>query len=74
MSACFTNTAVAGCYDNGTTQQPVVIHYTYDNQGAPAVRITTVDGVVISGANPTNTTVGDCPCAALSVRGLTTSW
>jgi hypothetical protein len=59
MSNCYTNTAVAGSYNdpvNGPT--PVVIHYTYDNQGDPQVHITDVAGVVIADADDSNTTVG----------------
>jgi hypothetical protein len=66
MTDCFNNTAVLGCYDdlNGNIDS-VVIHYTYDGSGAPAVRITDLAGTVIAGADLTNTTVGACVLTAL---------
>lgn len=61
MSNCFKQTAVVGCYTNtsGETSN-VVIHYTYDDAGAPAVRITDLLGTLISAADLTNTIVGAC--------------
>lgn len=64
MSNCYTNTAVAGCYSDGTNPPvSVVIHYIYDNAGQPAVRITDLAGAVVAGADLTNTTVGACALA-----------
>lgn len=61
MSQCLNNTAVAGCYSDGTNAPAsVVIHYSYDNQGQPAVHITDVAGAVVAGATLANTTVGQC--------------
>lgn len=60
MSDCFNNAAIAGCYTGGASPVSVVIHYTYDNQGAPAVRITDASGAPIAGATLANTTVGAC--------------
>lgn len=59
--SCFNNTALPGCYNDGTNPaQSVVIHYTYDNKGAPAVVITDLAGDVVAGADTTNTAVGAC--------------
>jgi len=67
MSSCLTTSAVVGCFSG----QPVVIHYTYDNQGTPVVRITNLVGTVVPGANLINTTPGPCtPVPATSVREL----
>jgi len=61
MSDCYNNAAVAGCYTDGVNAPvSVVIHYTYDNQGAPAVHITDLAGVPVAGATATNTSVGAC--------------
>jgi hypothetical protein len=64
MSVCYDNTAFAGCHtDAGGNRVPVVIHYRYDTNGAPAVRITDLAGAVVPAATLLNTTPGACPAA-----------
>jgi hypothetical protein len=61
MSQCLNNAAVIGCYSDGTNAPvSVVIHYSYDNEGQPAVHITDLAGAVVAGATLANTTVGQC--------------
>lgn len=60
MSKCLNNTTVLGCYTGGAGPVSVVIHYAYDNQGAPAVRITDLAGAPIAGATLANTSAGAC--------------
>lgn len=61
MSQCLNNTAVLGCYSDGTNPpQSVVIHYAYDNEGAPATYITDLSGAIIAAATVANTTPGAC--------------
>lgn len=61
MSQCLNNTAVIGCYKDGTNPpQSVVIHYAYDNEGQPAVHITDLAGVVVADATVANTSLGAC--------------
>ena len=45
-----------------------MIHYTFDNAGAPAVRTTDTAGVVIAGATAVNTVPGACAAAASDVE------
>lgn len=68
MSDCYNNSAVAGCYTGGASPQSVVIHYTYDNAGAPAVHITDLAGAPIAGATALNTSVGTCALAPATVE------
>lgn len=68
MSTCLNNTSVAACHNNGTSLVTAVIHYTFDNAGAPAVRITDVAGVPIAGATAANTLAGSCPVSAPDVE------
>ena len=68
MSDCRNNTSVPGCYDNAGTKTNVVIHYTFDNAGQPAVRITDTAGVVIAAATAANTVPGSCAAAASDVE------
>jgi hypothetical protein len=69
MSECLNNSTVVGCFNDGTNPpQSVVIHYTYDNLGAPAVRITDSSGAVVAGATVANTTPGACPVASPDVE------
>jgi hypothetical protein len=70
MTACYNNSAVVGCHtDAGGALIPVVIHYTYDNAGAPALRITNAAGVVVVGATAANTVAGACAVPAVIVTG-----
>jgi hypothetical protein len=69
MSECLNNSTVVGCFDDGASPpKSVVIHYTYDNLGAPAVRITDASGAVVAGATVLNTTPGACPVASPDVE------
>lgn len=69
MSDCFDNATVVGCFNDGVNPpQSVVVHYTYDNLGAPAVRITNAAGAVVAGATAANTTPGACPVASPDVE------
>lgn len=69
MNNCLNNSAVVGCFDNGIDPpQSVIIHTTYDNLGAPAVRITDAAGVPVAGATAANTTPGACPVASPDVE------
>ena len=59
MHNCYNDTAVFGVFDDGSgSPQPVVLHYTHDGEGAPAVRITDAGGAVVPGADASNTTPG----------------
>lgn len=64
--ACMENTAVLGCH-NGA---PVAVHYVYDNSGQPAVFITDLVGEPVTGANLSNTTLGECAAPARTVNVL----
>lgn len=69
MSECVNNTSVVGCFTDGANPpQSVVIHYTFDNLGAPATRITNTAGVVIPAATLANTTPGACAVASPDVE------
>ena len=69
MSECLNNTSVVGCFNDGVAApQSVVIHYTFDNLGAPAVRITDSAGVVVAGATVANTSAGACAVASPDVE------
>lgn len=59
--SCHNNTAVPGCFSDGVNPPAsVVVHYTYDGAGQPAVRITDVAGAVVAAADLTNTSIGAC--------------
>lgn len=61
MSECLNNTSVVACFNDGVNPpSSVVIHYTFDNLGAPQARITDVDGTVIPTATLANTSPGAC--------------
>jgi hypothetical protein len=68
---CLNNTSVAGCYASATGNIGVVIHYTFDNAGAPKVIIADVGGAVVAGATLANTTAGACAVASPDVEWLT---
>lgn len=71
MSECLNNTSVVGCFNNGLVNIPVVIHYTFDNLGAPQVRVTDgITGDVVAAATSANTTPGACPIASPDVEFL----
>jgi hypothetical protein len=68
---CLNNTSIAACHTSGAGPVNAVIHYTFDNQGAPKVVITDTAGVVIAGATAANTTAGACAVASPDVEWLT---
>lgn len=57
---CYDYSVLPGCYNNGTTRQSVVIHYYTDYAGQPASRITDTAGVIVAGADASNTSPGAC--------------
>jgi hypothetical protein len=63
---CLSYSTVQGCH-NGL---PIVIHYGHDGKGAPSVRYTNSAGVVVVGANASNTVAGACPSATTAVARL----
>lgn len=68
MSNCRNNTSVPGCFDNAGVKTNVVIHYTFDDAGQPAVRITDTAGVIVAAATAANTVPGACAAAASDVE------
>jgi len=68
---CLNNTSVVACHTSATGPISAVIHYTFDNAGAPKVVITDSGGVIIPAATVANTKAGQCPVAPNDVEWLT---
>lgn len=69
MSECRNNTSLPGCFNDGVNPpQSVVVHYTFDNLGAPAVYITNTEGAPVAGATAANTSPGACPVASPDIE------